>query len=160
VITAEIIVNGQRVTLSIEPGDTLLDALRENGYTSVKNGCARGDCGACAVLVDGRSAAACLLFAAQVEGKEITTIEGLAGENMSYHPLQQTMLDSGGVQCGFCIPAMILTAADLLERNPDPTREEITAYLSGNLCRCTGYVKQIDAVEMAAAIIREGAVDD
>jgi aerobic-type carbon monoxide dehydrogenase small subunit (CoxS/CutS family) len=152
-------VNARDRTVVVEPGDTLLEALRADGHTSVKNGCANGDCGACAVLVDGRAAASCLLFAAQVDGREITTIEGLAGSHEPYHPLQQTMLDAGGVQCGFCIPAMILTAADLLERRPDPTRAEIAAYLAGNLCRCTGYVKQIDAVEMAAAMMREGGVD-
>jgi aerobic-type carbon monoxide dehydrogenase small subunit (CoxS/CutS family) len=152
-------VNGRDRTVEVEPGDTLLEALRAHGHTSVKNGCANGDCGACAVLVDGRAAASCLLFAAQVDGREITTIEGLAGPHEPYHPLQQTMLDAGGVQCGFCIPAMILTAADLLERKPDPTRAEIAAYLAGNLCRCTGYVKQIEAVEMAAAMMREGGVD-
>jgi carbon-monoxide dehydrogenase small subunit len=154
-----LVVDGHDETLDVAPGDTLLDALRAGGHTSVKNGCANGDCGACAVLVDGRAAASCLLFAAQAEGREVTTVEGLAGAHQPYHPLQQTMLDAGGVQCGFCIPAMILTAADLLARNPDPTREEITAYLSGNLCRCTGYVKQIEAVEMAAAIMKEGGVD-
>jgi carbon-monoxide dehydrogenase small subunit len=111
------------------------------------------------VLLDGRAVASCLVFAAQAEGAEITTIEGLAGEDAAYHPLQQTMLDAGGVQCGFCIPAMIITAADLLASNPDPTREEIGSYLAGNLCRCTGYVKQIDAIEMAAAILREGGTD-
>ena len=155
----ELTVDGRLETWQVEPGDTLLEALRAQGYTSVKNGCANGDCGVCAVLVDGQAVASCLLFAAQADGREVTTIEGIAGADGAYHPLQQTMLDAGGVQCGFCIPAMILTAADLLTRNPEPTRTEIGAYLSGNLCRCTGYVKQIDAVEMAAAILREGRVD-
>lgn len=153
-------VNGSRIELEASPGDTLLEALRASGYTSVKNGCANGDCGACAVLIDGRAAASCLLFAAQAEGRRITTIEGVTGADEAYHPLQQTMLDAGGVQCGFCIPGMILTAADLLSVNPHPTREEIAEYLVGNLCRCTGYVKQIEAVEKAAAILEEGAVDD
>jgi aerobic-type carbon monoxide dehydrogenase small subunit (CoxS/CutS family) len=155
----DLTINGESEPLQVEPGDTLLEALRAHGHTSVKNGCANGDCGACAVLLDGRAVASCLVFVAQAEGAEITTIEGLAGEDAAYHPLQQTMLDAGGVQCGFCIPAMILTAADLLARNPDPTREEIGSYLAGNLCRCTGYVKQIDAIEMAAAILREGGAD-
>jgi aerobic-type carbon monoxide dehydrogenase small subunit (CoxS/CutS family) len=153
-------VNGSRVELEASPGDTLLEVLRACGYTSVKNGCANGDCGACAVLVDGRAAASCLLFAAQAQERKITTIEGVAGADEAYHPLQQTMLDAGGVQCGFCIPGMILTAVDLLSVNPHPTREQIAEYLVGNLCRCTGYVKQIEAVEKAAAILEEGAIDD
>lgn len=152
-------VNDDEVRAEIHPGATLLETLRANGYTSVKDGCANGDCGTCAVLFDGRAVASCLLFAAQAEGREITTIEGLAGVDGAYHPLQQTMLDAGGVQCGYCIPGMILTAADLLTLNPSPTRREIAAYLVGNLCRCTGYVKQIDAIEMAAAILSEGALD-
>jgi carbon-monoxide dehydrogenase small subunit len=153
-------VNGERIELEFAPGDTLLEALRAHGYTSVKNGCANGDCGACAVLLDGRAVASCLLFAAQAQGREVTTVDGIAGADEAYHPLQQTMLDAGGVQCGFCIPGMILTAADLLAANPRPTPDQVAAYLVGNLCRCTGYVKQIEAIEMAAAIIEEGAVDD
>jgi aerobic-type carbon monoxide dehydrogenase small subunit (CoxS/CutS family) len=102
-------VNGAPLDLDADPGDTLLEMLRAGGYTSVKNGCANGDCGACAVLLDGRAVASCLLFAAQAQGREITTIEGIAGADEAYHPLQQTMLDAGGVQCGFCIPGMILT---------------------------------------------------
>ncbi|MGD2043877.1 MAG: (2Fe-2S)-binding protein [Acidimicrobiia bacterium] len=152
-------VNGVPLELDAAPGDTLLETLRAAGYTSVKNGCANGDCGACAVLLDGRAVASCLLFAAQAEGREITTIEGIAGAEEAYHPLQQTMLDTGGVQCGFCIPGMILTAADLLAVNPRPTRDEISQYLVGNLCRCTGYVKQIEAIEMAAAILGEEGAD-
>lgn len=153
-------VNGSNIELDVGPGDTLLELLRSIGYTSVKNGCANGDCGACAVLLDGRAVASCLLFAAQAQGREITTIEGITGAGEAYHPLQQTMLDAGGVQCGFCIPGMILTAADLLASNPKPTRAQIAEYLVGNLCRCTGYVKQIDAVEMAAAILTEETADE
>lgn len=152
-------VNGSRIDLESSPGSTLLEVLRANGYTSVKNGCAHGDCGTCAVLLDGKAVASCLLFAAQAQGRQVTTVEGLPGADDAYHPLQQTMLDTGGVQCGFCIPGMILTAADLLSVNPSPTREQISEYLVGNLCRCTGYVKQIEAVEKAAAILREGAID-
>ena len=150
----ELSINGSKLNTEVEAGDTLLDALRGANVTSVKDGCANGDCGTCAVLIDGRAVASCLLFAPQAEGREITTIEGLAGADQAYHPLQQTMLDAGGVHVGYCFPAMILTAADLLEKNPSPTREEISTYLVGNLCRCTGYVKQLDAVEMAAAILR------
>lgn len=153
----DLFVNGAALPVEVAAGDTLMDALRANGYTSVKDGCANGDCGACAVLIDGRAVASCLLFAAQAEDRDITTIEGITDADRAYHPLQQTMLDAGGVQCGYCIPAMILTAADLLSATPDPTREEIATYLVGNLCRCTGYVKQIEAVEMAAAILRGDA---
>lgn len=152
-------VNREHLDFDVDPGDTLLEALRGRGFTSVKNGCANGDCGSCAVLVDGRAVASCLLFAGQAQGREITTVEGLTGADDAYHPLQQTMLDAGGVQCGFCIPAMILTAADLLERTPHPTPEQIARYLVGNLCRCTGYVKQIEAIGMAASILTEGRVD-
>lgn len=152
-------VNGESIELETAPGDTLLEVLREGGYTSVKNGCANGDCGACAVLLDGRAVASCLLFAAQAQGREVTTIEGIAGADEAYHPLQQTMLDTGGVQCGFCIPGMILTAADLLSVNANPTRTQIAEYLVGNLCRCTGYVKQIEAVEAAAAILAGEGTD-
>lgn len=155
----ELDVNGRHIELEVAPGATLLESLRAGGYTSVKNGCANGDCGACAVLLDGRAVASCLMFAAQAQGREVTTVEGLAGAAEAKHPLQQTLLDAGGVQCGFCIPGMIIAAADLLAVNPSPTRSEIARYLVGNLCRCTGYVKQIDAVEMAAAILEEGAVD-
>jgi aerobic-type carbon monoxide dehydrogenase small subunit (CoxS/CutS family) len=152
-VTLRLDVNGKPIEAETAPGDTLLEALRKAGFTSVKNGCANGDCGACAVLLDGRAVASCLLFAVQAEGSEVTTIEGIAGADEAYHPLQQTMLDTGGVQCGFCIPGMILTAADLLSVNPKPTRAQIAQYLVGNLCRCTGYVKQIEAVEAAAAIL-------
>ena len=107
-------VNGAPVDMDARPGDTLLEVLRACGYTSVKDGCANGDCGACAVLLDGRAVASCLLFAAQAQGRDVTTIEGLTGAEEAYHPLQRAMLDAGGVQCGFCIPGMILTAADLL----------------------------------------------
>lgn len=152
-------VNGRHLELDVAAGETLLEVLRANGFTSVKNGCANGDCGACAVLLDGRAVASCLLFAAQAEGRDVTTIEGIAGADEAYHPLQKTMLDTGGVQCGFCIPGMILTAADLLSVNPKPTRDQIAEYLVGNLCRCTGYVKQIEAVEAAAAILSGEGVD-
>lgn len=155
----ELSVNGSRLTAEVGAGETLLEALRSNGYTSVKDGCANGDCGACAVLVDGRAVASCLVFAGQAQDRAVTTIEGLARADEAYHPLQQTMLDTGGVQCGYCIPAMILTAADLLSKNPSPGREEIGDYLVGNLCRCTGYVKQIEAIEIAAGIL-EGEVED
>ena len=148
----ELTINGDATTTEVGAGETLLELLRRLGYTSVKDGCAHGDCGTCAVLLDGRAATACLLFAAQADGREVTTIEGLATNG---HGLPEAMLDVGAVQCGFCIPAMILTAADLLRREETPTRDEIATYLAGNLCRCTGYVKQLDAVELAIARAEE-----
>lgn len=151
----ELDVNGVTHRPEVAPGETLLETLRRLGYTSVKDGCANGDCGACAVHIDGRAATACLVFSAKADGASITTIDGIS--DGSLHPLQQAFLDTGGVQCGFCIPAMALTALDLLARNPRPSRSEIEAYLAGNLCRCTGYVKQIDAIERM--VDREAAVD-
>ncbi len=148
----ELTLNRDLTTVDVAPGETLLEMLRRLGFTSVKDGCAHGDCGTCAVLIDGRAATACLLFAAQADGREITTIEGLVDDGFG---LAEAMLDVGAVQCGFCIPAMILTAADLLRRESAPTRAEIATYLAGNLCRCTGYVKQLDAVELAIARAEE-----
>lgn len=151
----EITVNGTRHQPTVAAGETLLDTLRSLGYVSVKDGCANGDCGTCAVLLGDRAVAACLIFSGQADGATITTIEGFASAEGQLHPLQQTMLDTGGVQCGYCIPGMILTAADLLMRRPEAGREEIATYLAGNLCRCTGYVKQLEAIELAADMLRE-----
>jgi len=137
----------------IDPGESLMDVLRREGKTSVKNGCDRGDCGSCAVLVDGRAVNACLVFAAQIDGAEIRTIEGLAGPG-GLHPLQFTALDAGAVQCGFCTPGMLMTALDLLAVNPDPTEAEVRRALAGSYCRCTGYVKPVAAILAAAAILR------
>lgn len=147
-----VVINGSGRELQVRPGDTLLEALRDHGYTSVKDGCANGDCGACSVLVDGRAVTSCLMFAAAVEGREITTVDALVAEDGSLHPLQQALLDAAGVQCGFCIPGIALTALDLLAHNPHPDRSEIERFLAGNLCRCTGYVKQIEAIERYADI--------
>ena len=146
-------VNGDGHEPDIHPGETLLELLRRLGYAGVKDGCANGDCGSCAVLFDGRAVAACLLFAAQAADVDVTTVEGLATEE-GMHPLQQTMLDTGGVQCGFCTPGMLMTAIELLEGNPELSDHEIRVALAGNLCRCTGYVKQVDAIQAAAALMR------
>jgi carbon-monoxide dehydrogenase small subunit len=153
-VKIELTVNGTRSEPSVEPGETLLDTLRGLGYVSVKDGCANGDCGTCAVLLGERAVAACLIFSGQADGAEITTIEGFASGEGQLHPLQQTMLDTGGVQCGYCIPGMILTAADLLQREPEASREEVATYLAGNLCRCTGYTKQLEAIDLAAEMLR------
>jgi aerobic-type carbon monoxide dehydrogenase small subunit (CoxS/CutS family) len=141
--------NGQAKKWTIGAGEILLDALRREGYFGVKRGCESGECGACTILLDGKPVDSCLMFAAQAEGREILTIEGIArGEQLD--PLQEAFLDHGAVQCGFCTGGMVLSAKALLERCPDPTEVEVREALAGNFCRCTGYVKPIEAV-MAAA---------
>lgn len=142
-------VNGQNFEVDVEPTARLLDVLRDLGFVGVKEGCGTGECGACTVLLNGKSVLSCLLFAVQADGKEITTIEGLASGN-KLHPVQEAFIEHGAVQCGYCTPGFIMSSVYLLNNNPKPTREEIREELSGNLCRCTGYVKIIDAVEAAA----------
>lgn len=142
-------INGRALTLRVGPGEILLDVLRAHGYTSVKTGCGEGDCGACTVLLDGRAVRACLLVAGQVEGRALTTAEGL-GTNTEPHLLQQAFVDSGAVQCGYCTPGMLLSAKGLLDVTPAPSAAEVAEALDGNLCRCTGYKKIIEAVELAA----------
>lgn len=138
-------VNGMNHELHTEPWRTLADALRELGFTGVHVGCDQGNCGSCTVIMDGKAVKSCLMLVPQAEGKEVITIEGLA-RNGVLHPLQQAFIDRFAVQCGFCTSGMILTAKALLDRNPDPTEEEVKAELEGNLCRCTGYVKIVEAV--------------
>jgi carbon-monoxide dehydrogenase small subunit len=143
-------VNGRNAQLSVGGNQTLLELLREQlDLTGTKRGCGSGDCGACTVLMDGQPVNACLVLAAEVAGRDITTIEGL-GPDDSLHPLQQAFVDYNAVQCGFCTPGMLLTASALLDENPDPTDEEIRLYLQGNLCRCTGYGKIVQAIQAAA----------
>lgn len=148
-------VNGIVRILEISRRETLLDVLREQLHlTGTKYGCGTGDCGTCMVLVDGEPTTSCNYLARRADGKQITTIEGLAnGEQLS--PLQQAFVDAGAVQCGFCTPGMVVTATALLRRNLSPSRDEIARALDGNLCRCTGYVKIIDAIELAARRLRE-----
>lgn len=148
------LVDGDPLEVTADPGDSLMEVLRRAGHTSVKNGCDRGDCGSCAVMVDGRAVNACLVFAAQVNGAAIGTVAGLAGDE-GLHPLQFTALDAGAVQCGFCTPGMLLVALDLLARNPDPTEEQVREALSGSFCRCTGMVKPVEAILAAAAVMRQ-----
>lgn len=148
-------IDDRRVDIDIEPGESLMDVLRRLGSTSVKNGCDRGDCGSCAVLLDGRAVNSCLVFAAQADGRAVATVEGLDGPD-GLHPLQAASLDAGAVQCGFCTPGMLMVALDLLERNPDPSEREVREALSGNLCRCTGWVKPVEAILAAAAALRDG----
>ena len=147
----EITVNGVRHQLEVETRVTLADCLRHHlGLTGTHLGCEHGVCGACTVLVDGQAARSCLMLAVQADGAAIATVEGLAGDDGTLHPLQQAFLDTGGVQCGFCIPGMILSGVALLEQNPHPTRDEIRRGIAGNLCRCTGYRKIVEAIESVA----------
>jgi aerobic-type carbon monoxide dehydrogenase small subunit (CoxS/CutS family) len=147
-------VNGTERVWDVAPGDTLLDVLRREGFVGVKKGCGAGDCGACTVLLNGRAVNACLVLAAKADGGVVVTIEGVAdGERL--HPVQEAFLDAGAVQCGYCTPGMVLSAIGLLSRNPNPSEAEIREAISGNLCRCTGYVKQVEAIERAAARMRE-----
>ncbi len=147
-------INGDECEFLCEPQQTLLDVLRnELGLTGTKHGCGTGDCGACSVILDGRMVNACLVLAPEVAGKTIATIEGMAkGETL--HPLQRHFLEQNGSQCGFCTPGMLIAARALLERNPDPTESEIRFWLSGNLCRCTGYDKIVRSVQAAAKEMR------
>jgi carbon-monoxide dehydrogenase small subunit len=145
----QITVNREEYDLLVHPDRTLLDLLRYDlGLTGTKEGCDEGDCGACTVIVDGKVVTSCLVFAVEMDGATITTIEGLhQGDEL--HPIQQAFVDSGAVQCGFCTPGMILTTKALLDEISNPSEEDIKHYLEGNLCRCTGYTKILDAVNMA-----------
>ena len=143
-------VNDQEVEVLVAPYQTLLDALREDlGLTGPKEGCGTGDCGACSVLLDGRLVCACLVLGAEAEGREVATVEGVAGADR-LHPLQQQLLVHAGLQCGVCTPGIVVAAKALLERNPDPSESEVRFGLAGNLCRCTGYDKIVRAVLDAA----------
>ena len=146
----EFSINGRKTQLSVGSNQTLLELLREQlDLTGTKRGCDSGDCGACTVLMDGQPVNACLILAAEVSGSDITTIEAL-GQYNNLHPLQQAFVDYNAVQCGFCTPGMILMASALLDENPDPTEADIRQYLQGNLCRCTGYGKIVQAIQAAA----------
>jgi len=147
-------VNGRRERIDVEPRRTLADALRDDlELTGTHLGCEQGVCGACTVLLDGEPVRSCLMLAVQADGSALITVEGLAGDEL--HPLQQAFADCHGLQCGFCTPGFLISALHLLTENPDPSREEIRAGLSGNICRCTGYAGIVDAVRQAAIMIRE-----
>ena len=147
-------INGDPVEFACEPDETLLDALRNRlGLTGAKEGCGTGDCGACSVQVDGRLVCSCLVLGVEAEGREIDTVEGMAdGPNL--HPLQVKFLEHAALQCGVCTPGFLVAAKALLEKNPDPSEEEIRFGLAGNLCRCTGYDKIVRAVQDAAKVMR------
>jgi aerobic carbon-monoxide dehydrogenase small subunit len=148
-------VNGDEREFLCTPGETLLDALRgQLGLTGSKEGCGSGDCGACTVVLDGQMVCSCLVLAAEAEGRTIATIEGVA-EGSELHPVQQTFLEKGALQCGFCTPGFIVAAKALLDHNPSPSETEIRYWLAGNLCRCTGYDKIVRAVQDAAAQLRQ-----
>ena len=144
-------VNGESCEADVWEGESLLYALRERlGFPGSKNACEQGECGSCSVLLDGELVCACLVLAAQAEGHDVVTVEGLAEEGR-LHRVQEAFVATGAVQCGFCTPGLIVAAADLLDRNADPNDDEIREALSGNLCRCTGYAKIFEAVRLAAA---------
>ena len=150
-------INGEQVIVPEEDLSlSLLHFLRERlDLTGTKNGCEKGICGACTVVVNGTSRRACKLTMSSVLGKEILTIEGLADEDGTLHPIQQAFVDAGAIQCGFCTPGMVMRSYAFLSKNPNPNQDEIRKALSGNLCRCTGYIQIIDAVELAAERMRE-----
>ncbi len=148
--TVEILVNGERYHLTVESETTLLEVLREDlRLKGVKEGCGKGECGACTVLIDGKPVNSCLVLAVEADGSEIITIEGVE-RNGQLNPIQEAFIEHGAVQCGFCTPGMIISAKHLLEKNPEPSEEEIKEAISGNLCRCTGYVRIISAIKAAS----------
>ena len=143
-------VNGTLYELGVKPWETLLEVIRDDlGLTGTKEGCGLGECGACTIIMDGRAVNSCLVLATEADGKQVTTIEGLA-DGDKLHPIQQAFVDHGGFQCGFCTPGMIMSAKALLDENPSPTEEEIRRGIAGNLCRCTGYIKIIESIKVAA----------
>ena len=146
----ELTVNGERRETDVWAGESLLTTLRDRlELPGSKNACEQGECGSCSVLLDGQLVCSCLVLAAQADGHDVVTVEGLA-DNGALHPVQEAFADAGAVQCGFCTPGFVVAAADLLRRVPDPSDDEIREALSGNLCRCTGYAKILDAVQQAA----------
>lgn len=154
------VLNGEAFELTVEPGESLLEMIRDDlGLTGTKEGCGHGECGACTVLMGGKAVNSCLIPAAEAEGQEITTIEGLADGN-HLHPLQSEFINHGGMQCGFCTPGMILSAKALLDRNPNPTETEVKEAIAGNFCRCTGYVKIVESIMAAAQTLPDRSVPD
>ena len=156
-ITLEI--NGKSERLPAPNNMTLLEALRELNHFEVKCGCEKGDCGACAVLIDGEAVDSCLMFAHSAVGQPVTTLDGLISNRDGQHPLKKAFVEKGAIQCGYCIPGMMLAAQSMLNKNPNPSKQEMREGLGGNLCRCTGYNKIFDAVEAAADVLHSGGKD-
>lgn len=154
--TITFLLNGETVEVYANPGEMLVDVLRDKLHlTGTKVGCKAGDCGACTVIMDGRAVNSCMIPVGKAQGANIVTIEGVAAKDGSLHPVQQAFIDEGAVQCGYCIPGMVMSAKALLDENQDPSREEIQEAMSGNICRCTGYVKIEAAIKSAAGRLRE-----
>lgn len=152
----KLIVNNKEYKVTVSNDMRLIDLIRDKlGLTGTKEGCGEGECGACTVIMNGEIVNSCLVMAFSAHNKEITTIEGIE-EGKKLHPIQQAFLHEGAVQCGYCIPGMILSAKSLLDKNPEPKRDEIKEAISGNLCRCTGYNKIVDAIEKASILIKDG----
>jgi carbon-monoxide dehydrogenase small subunit len=153
--TIKLTVNGESVEAVVDPNLTLLQFLRESlGLTGAKHGCGMGDCGACTVIIDGHPVNSCLVLAVQANGREILTVEGLSS-NGELHPLQRAFVEKGAIQCGFCTPGMVISAKALLDRNPRPSELQIRTAISGNLCRCTGYQKIVEAIQWAAETMQK-----
>jgi carbon-monoxide dehydrogenase small subunit len=148
--------NGNQITMSIEDHWTLLHLIREElGYSGTKEGCGSGECGACTVIVDGDAVNSCLYLAPEIDGRELLTIEGLASDDGTLHPIQKAFVENGGIQCGFCSPGMILSAKALLDGNSNATEDEIKDAIAGNLCRCTGHVQIIDSIKSVSGYYRQ-----
>ncbi len=151
-------VNGKDIKVTFEPDERLLQTLRNRGFTEVKNGCLEGECGACLTLLDDKPVNSCQVLTASVIGREIKTVKGI-GNFHEPHIIQEAFVEAGAVQCGFCTPGMVLASFALLKENPNPSETEIKSALDGNLCRCTGYVKIIEAVQLAARRLRNGEME-
>ena len=150
--------NGENTTVTIEDHWTLLYLIREGlGFNGTKEGCGGGECGACTVIVDGAAVNSCLYLAAEIDGKDLVTIEGLAVDDGTLHPVQEAFVEKGGIQCGFCSPGMIMSAKALLDENPNASEAEIKHSIAGNICRCTGYVQIIDAIKSVSGAYQEEA---
>jgi carbon-monoxide dehydrogenase small subunit len=156
-VAIRLVVNGRARELAVEPRRLLVETIRDDlGLTGTKVGCDTGQCGACTVLLDGAAVKSCTVLAVQADGAEVRTVESLAPDRETLHPLQEAFVEHHGLQCGYCTPGMLMTALDLLATNPDPSEDEIKLAIDGNLCRCTGYQPIVDSILAGAAALREG----